>query len=51
MLLVQTKKSDFYKIWQQHKQLKTIEMSETWPDIFYEEYIHQFQHEPTYKIH
>ena len=26
-------------------------MSETWPDIFYERYIHQFQSEPTHKIH
>ena len=23
------KKSDFYELWQQHKQLKTMEMSET----------------------
>ena len=28
ILLVQTKKSDFYKLWQQHKLLKTMEMSE-----------------------
>ena len=45
------KKSDLYELWQQHKQLKTMEMSETWPDIFYERYIHQFQSEPTHKIH
>ena len=45
------KKSDFYELWQQHKQLKTKEMSEAWPDIFYEGYIHQFQPEPTHKIH
>ena len=44
-------KSDFYELWQQHKQLKTMEMNEAWPDIFYEGYIHQFQPEPTYKIH
>ena len=25
--LVQTKKSDFYGLWEQHKQLKTMEMS------------------------
>ena len=34
----------------QHKQLKTMEMSEAWPDIFYEGYAHQFQPEPTHKI-
>ena len=28
ILLVQTKKSDFYELWQQHKQLKTMEMVE-----------------------
>ena len=28
ILLVQTKKSDFYELWQQHKQLKTMSMSE-----------------------
>ena len=44
-------KSDFYELWQQHKQLRTIEMSETWPDIYDEWYIHQFQPEPTLKIH
>ena len=44
-------RSDFYELWQQHKQLKTIEMNEAWPDIFYEGYIHQFQPEPTHKIH
>ena len=44
-------KSDIYELWQQHKQLKTMEMSETWPDIFYEGYIHQFQPGPTHKIH
>ena len=26
------KKSDFYKLWQQHKQ--TMEISEAWPDTF-----------------
>ena len=25
-------KSDFYELWQQHKQLKTMEMNEAWPD-------------------
>ena len=30
---------------------KTIEMSEAWPDTYNEGYIHQFQLEPTHKIH
>ena len=29
-LLVQTKKGDFCELWQQHRQLKTMEMSEEW---------------------
>ena len=33
------KKKDFYKLWQQHKQLKTIEMSDVWPDTYGEECI------------
>ena len=37
--------------WQQHKQLKTMEMSEAWPDTYNERCIHQFQPEPIYKIH
>ena len=28
ILLVKTKASDFYELWQHHKQLKTMEMSE-----------------------
>ena len=28
-------KNDFYELWQQQKQLKTMEMSEAWPDIFW----------------
>ena len=31
-------KSDFYELWQQHKQLKTIKISEAWPDICNEGY-------------
>ena len=31
----------FYELWQQHKQLKTMEMSETWPDIYDKRCIHQ----------
>ena len=30
VLLVQTKKGDFCELWQQHRQLKTMEMSEEW---------------------
>ena len=30
------KKSDFYELQQQYKQLKIMEMSEAWPDIFYD---------------
>ena len=33
------KKSYFYELWQQHKQLETMEMSETWRDSFDERYI------------
>ena len=44
-------KSDFYELWQQHKQLKTMEMSEAWRDTFDERYIHRFLPEPTHKIH
>ena len=39
------KKKDFYELWQQCKQLKTMEMSEAWHDSFDEGYIHQFQPE------
>ena len=44
-------KSDLYGLWQQHKHLKTMETREAWPDTFDEGYIHQFQPEPTHKIH
>ena len=44
------KKSDFYELWQQHKQLKTMETSEAWPDTLDEGYIHQFQPEATCEI-
>ena len=27
-------KKDFYELWQQHKQLKTKEMCEVWPDTY-----------------
>ena len=45
------KKCDFYELWQQQKQLKTMEMSEAWPNTYNEGYIHQFQPEPIYKIY
>ena len=41
--------SDFYELWQQYKQQKTIEMSEAWPDTYNEGY--QFQLKPNHKIH
>ena len=44
-------KTDFYELWQQHKQLKTTEISEAWPDIYDEGCIHQLQPECTHKIH
>ena len=28
-------KSDFYELWQQDKQLKTMEMREAWPDFLF----------------
>ena len=37
--------------WQQHRQLKTMEMGEASPDTFDEGYIYQFQPESTHKIH
>ena len=43
-------RSDFYELWQQHKQLKTMDMNEDLPDTYNEEYIHQFQPGPTHKI-
>ena len=45
------KKINFYELWQLHKQLKIIEMSEAGPDTYDEGYIHQFQPEPTHNIH
>ena len=37
-------KSDFYELRQQQKQVKTMKMSEAWPDIYDEGYMHQLQH-------
>ena len=44
-------KNDFYELWQEHKQLKTMQMSEAWPDILYEVHMHQFQPVSTHKNH
>ena len=35
---------------EQHKQVKIMKMSEAWPNIYDEGYIHQFQPELTHKI-
>ena len=43
--------SNFYEIWQQHKQLKIMEMNDTSLDNYIEGYILQFQPELTHKIH
>ena len=52
ILFVQIKKkNDFYELWQQHKLLKTMEMSEVWSDTYDEWYIDQYQPGPTNKIH
>ena len=51
IMLVQTKKSDFYELWQQHKQHKTMKISESWPDTYHEGFIHECQPELTHKIH
>ena len=45
------RKNWFYELWQQQKQLKAMEMSEAWPNIYNEEYIPQLQPEVTRKIH
>ena len=47
ILLVQAK-NDFYELWQQHKLLKTMEMSEVWPDATIRDiYIHSNLNPPT----
>ena len=38
ILLVKAK-TDFHELWQQHKQLKIMQTSEDWPDIYDDEYI------------
>ena len=45
-------KNYVHELWQQHKQLKTMEISsEAWPDVYNEGYRHQLQAEPNHKIH
>ena len=39
------KRSNFYELWQQHKQPKTMQMNQASSDICDEEYIHQFKPE------
>ena len=50
-MFVETKKSDFYELWQQRKHLKTMDICEAQPETYDEVYRHQFQTEPTPKIH
>ena len=45
------KQKQIYELWQQHKQLETIEISQAWPDTYTEGLIHQFQPEATHKIY
>ena len=40
------KKREVISIWQQHNQLKTIEMDEVLPDTYNDGYMHQFQPRP-----
>ena len=51
ILLVLTKKVISINYGQQHKQLRTMEVSEAGPDTFGVGYIHQFQPEPTNEIY
>ena len=48
--VVKNERSNFYVLWQQHKQLKTMDMNEAVPKTYNEGYIHPFQPEPTHKI-
>ena len=43
------KRKDFHELWEQRKQLKTMEMNEASPAI-YDGCINQFQPDPTDKI-
>ena len=47
----ENKGSNFHGLQQQHKQLETIEMAYSRPDIYDKEYVYQFQTGPTHKIH
>lgn len=44
------KRSGFYQLGQQDKQLQIMEMSEAWRDIDDEGYMHQFQLGPNHKV-
>ena len=44
-LIVKTKKNNFFELWQQHKQLKTMEMSVAWPDTNQDEIHHKLYNE------
>ena len=50
--IVSFERSDFYKICQQQKQVKTMDLKEVWPDTFDKGYIYidESQHEPIHKI-
>ena len=51
LIQINKQKRDLYELWQQYRQLKTIEMREAWPGTYGEGYIHQFQPEFTHKIY
>ena len=41
--VVASKSSDFYELWKQNKQLKTMQMNEAQSNVYDEGYIHQVQ--------
>ena len=41
---------NFHDLWQQHKQLETMKINKTWPDINKEQQIYHFQTKFTLKI-
>ena len=45
-----SKKNDFYEPWQQHKQLKTMEISEAWSETDNEGHIHHSNLNPLTKL-
>ena len=50
ILLLQTKKNDFYELWKQQKLAKTMDMSKVWSDTYDEGYTHQFMPELPHNI-